>query len=237
MPYRHSSRRFGRRSTGRRSTGRRVLPTLLAAAALAAPYAPAALSPARAEFPTPSAYPVSWQFDFEADPLRRIVVNVPGERQPQAYYYLTYTVTNDTDRERPFLPVFTLVTREGRAIRSDQSVPYKVFDSVKQRLRDAGLQDFVGVAGDLRVGEDQQKRGVAIWPAPLREMGSFQVYVEGLSGETANPTNPDGSTLAGPDGRPITLRKALQLDYTVYGDEVNPQNDRIVKQGQTFVMR
>ena len=216
---------------------RRVLPALLAAAALAAPYAPTALAPARAEYPTPSPYPVSWEFDFEADPLRRIVVTVPGERQPQAFYYLSYTVTNDTDRERPFLPVFTMVTREGQAIRSDQGVPYKVYAEIKQRLRDARLQDFVGVAGPLRVGEDEQKRGVAIWPAPLREMGDFEVYVEGLSGETANPTNPDGSTLTADDGRPITLRKTLQLDYTVYGDEVNPQADRIVQQGRQFLMR
>ena len=72
-------------------------------------------------YPQPSPYPISWELTFDHGVPKRIAVEIPGQPQPQAYYYMTYTIINDTDREQTFLPVFTLVTKEGEAIRSDRA--------------------------------------------------------------------------------------------------------------------
>ena len=188
-------------------------------------------------FPQPSPYPVSWEVSFTHELPKRIVVQVPGEAQPQAFYYMAYTVINDTDREQTFLPVFTLVTKAGDAIHSDRNISPKVFDAIKKRAGDPHLQDIFQIAGALRVGEDQQKHGVAIWKEPAKRMGSFQIYVEGLSGETAKVMDAKGQPIKGADGQPITLFKTKQLDFTVYGDEIAPQNDSVRQEGESWVMR
>src|SRR5205085_12300241 len=69
---------------------------------------------ARADFPKPSPYPITWELKFAHGKPVRIAVQVPGESVPKAYWYLPYTVTNLTDQERTFLPIFEMVTDEGK---------------------------------------------------------------------------------------------------------------------------
>lgn len=180
-------------------------------------------------YPRPALYPESWQLDFEAAIPQRIVVEVPG-RGPQAYWYLTYTVTNRTDREQLFMPVFELLTHDGNVYRSDRGVPAVVFDRIKQREKKPLLEPFHQIAGTLLVGEDQARDGVAIWQEPPGRMGAFSIFVEGLSGETATVKLGE---------RDVILRKQLQLNFHIRGDEffrgeddVNPADD-----AETWVMR
>lgn len=188
-------------------------------------------------YPEPSPYPVSWELKFEYDTPRRIVVEVPGSPIPKAYWYMTYTVTNQTDQDREFFPLFTLVTKDGKAIRSDKGVPKAVFDQIKNRTGNKLLESPIQVADILRVGEDQAKDSVAIWEEPHPEMGAFSIFVTGLSGESATVTGSDGKPVTDKDGKPIILLKTLQLDYTVSGDEVYPGIDPIRKTHWRWVMR
>jgi hypothetical protein len=88
----------------------------------------------------------------------------------------------------------------------------------------------------IRVGEDEAKDGVAIWEEPLPRMGDFTIFISGLSGETLTMKDAAGAELKGPDGKPIILRKTLQLDYTLPGDE--RADDALVKPvGEQWVMR
>src|SRR5207248_1100298 len=64
--------------------------------------------PAKADYPKPSPYPISWELTFQHDKPKRIVVNVPGRPAPVAYWYLMYSVTNKTDQEQTFLPFFEM---------------------------------------------------------------------------------------------------------------------------------
>src|SRR5687768_7506155 len=84
-------------------------------------------------FPTPSLYPKSWELDFVHGKPTRIVVQPPGSAVPKAYWYMIYTVTNNTDSEQLFLPSFELATEDGRVIRNDINIPQAVFNAVKQR--------------------------------------------------------------------------------------------------------
>jgi hypothetical protein len=180
-------------------------------------------------YPKPSPYPVSWELTFTHGMPKRIVVEVPGERQPQAYWYVTYSVVNNTGQERVFLPAFMMLTGDGKLTRSDQNIPPKVFEKIKAREQKRFLEPAWKVAGLLRQGEDQAKDGVAIWPESMLRMGEFTIFISGLSGETAR--------VKGADGKEQVLFKTLRLTYVVRGDEVRPAEDEVVEKKKDWVMR
>ncbi len=169
-------------------------------------------------YPKPALVPNSWELNFSHGQLQRIVVEIPGMTNPRAYWYITYTVTNKTDREQIFLPVFEMLTADGRVVRSDNSIPGPVFDKIKQREKKTFLEPFYKTAGTLLVGDEQAKDGVAIWPEVQSRMGYFSLFIEGLSGETAEVKAGD---------KTFILRKTLQLNYHVRGDEVRPGDDAV----------
>lgn len=213
---------------------RRRLSSLAVLASLAAGSLAASVSNA---FPEPSKTPVSWELKFRHDAPRRIVVNVPGSNTPRAFWFVTYTVTNNTDETVNFLPTFEWVTREGKVIRSDKNVPAVVFEKIKAQTGNKLLEDAFHIAGTLRQGDDQAKDGVAIWEEPESRLGEFQIFVTGLSGESTKLTDASGNPVNGPEGRPLLLFKTLELDFRSAGDEVYAGNDLLQKTGQKWVMR
>jgi len=183
----------------------------------------------RAEYPKPSPYPKSWELKFEHGTPKRVVVQVPNTIVPRAYWYMTYTVTNETDKEQLFLPAFELLTETGKVVRNDVNIPRAVFDTIKKREGIRYLTEAAQIGGELRLGPDQARDGVAIWPEPAAEMGHFSVFISGLSGEVA--------TVKGPDGKDLFLRKTLQLNYIVRGDDIYPGEDEVNENPQEWVMR
>ena len=205
----------------------------------------------RADYPKPSPYPKTWELKFEHGTPKRVVVTPPNTTVPRAYWYMTYTVTNKTNEDRAFLPVFEMVTKDGKIHRSQKDVPLQVFEHIKrqERAKYPFLEPYFKVAGTLRVGEDQAKDGVAIWPEPMSEMGNFSIYVSGMSGETVTMKMVNGKPvkvkpenqaleLKGVDEKDvIILRKTLQLNYVIYGDDVYPGLDQVNVQPEKWVMR
>jgi hypothetical protein len=187
-------------------------------------------------FPKPSPYPITWEFKFRHSAPKRIVVDA-GNGAPQAYWYMTYTVTNKTDQERTFLPVFEMMTDDGKVIRSDRGIPMKVFTQIKAREKNNLLEHFTQIGGEIRLGEDEARDGVAIWKEPMAEMGSFSIFLTGLSGENARLKDAEGKDVKDADGQSIILRKTLQMNYFVRGDEVYPGLDEVNTRPETWVMR
>jgi hypothetical protein len=188
-----------------------------------------ASSMAQTDYPEPSPYLKTWQLDFDHGKPKRVVVQTSAMAAPKAYWYLTYTVTNHTDQEQLFMPSFDLVTEDGKIVHSDTNIPKTVFDVIKKREGMRFLETAAQIAGELRIGDDQAKDGVAIWPEPSARMGHFQIYVSGLSGEIA--------MIKGPDGKDQILRKTLQLNYLIRGDEVYPGEDQVNEEPEKWVMR
>src|SRR5438045_587708 len=89
-------------------------------------------STARA-YPKPSLNKISWELDFKHSIPNRIVVDVPGSAAPKAYWYMPFTVINNTKEEQQFLPEFELVDEDGKVHRSDQNIPKEVFNAIKVR--------------------------------------------------------------------------------------------------------
>ena len=206
-----------------------VLPTRAQDAApaqpAAQPQAPAANATQKA--PEPELYPKSWELEFDHSMPKRVEIKTGSGNR--AYWYMTYTVTNNSDREQLFLPMFELLIEDGRLIRNDRNIPKPVFEAIKQREGARFLQPAALIGGELRLGPDEAKDGVAIWPEPTPEMGNFSIFATGLSGEMA--------TVTGPDGKQIILRKTLQLNYLIRGDEVYPGEDEVNENPQQWVMR
>ncbi len=181
--------------------------------------------------PKPAPTPVSWELDFKYVPPRRIAVEHAGSSQPQVYWYMLYTVTNNTDQTRYFYPTFELVTDDLRVIPTDVGISTVVFEAIKERhkITHPYLVAPSKAIGDLRVGEDYARESVAIWRADDIGTTGFTIFVAGLSGEARvvrnpsfKPDQPETRTITDAAGRQrevtvnpryFTLRKTLELQY------------------------
>ena len=192
-------------------------------------------------YPKPSAYPISWELNFEHSKPTRVVVTPRGSKTAVAYWYMTYTVTNLSDREQTFLPNFEMLAEDGAVIRSDRNIPTEVLETIRIREKARSLESVAQIARTIRVGEDQAKDGMAIWPEPNPRMGLFSIFVGGLSGEATVLKDEAGQvvTKSGSDGKqePVILHKTLELNYHIAGDERYPGHDEVDADGQGWVMR
>lgn len=209
-----------RRATG--LAGRRVLVGL---AALLASGLAGGVGEVAGAYPQPSPYPVTWELKLEVGAPRRVVVG------GQAYWYLTYTVTNNTGQERVFLPVFEVLTPDGSVTRTDRLIPLNVVREVKRQAGGKFLEQANQIAGEIRLGEDQTRDGVAIWPERSAEDREFTVFFSGFSGETVKVSDPAN------DGKELTLFKTLKLDYVTPGDAKFRQVNELIEVGRGYVMR
>lgn len=203
----------------------------------------AGVRPAQA-FPKPSVYPIAWQLKFKHSSPKRIVVTPPGSSVPVAYWYLTYSVTNLTETEQRFMPVFEMVTNDGTIVRSEKDVSPVVFDAIKKRERNKSLESADRIAGRILIGEDQAKEGVAIWKEPQARMGTFHLFAGGLSGESVyvkdgdEVKNIDWLKMTEEEKKKLTtLRKTLDMTYQVPGDEIKPEEDAVNLVKEEWVMR
>lgn len=222
-----------------------VAAALVCAATALAPLALPTPAVAVPDFPVPSAYPITWELDFKHGTPTRIAVDVPGSSAPKAYWYMTYMVTNNSSKEQTFFPEIDLVTEDGKVHHADQNVPKRVYDQVKGAERNPRLESFLTINGPIRLGPAEAREGIAVWPETNLRMGHFSVFFTGLSGEAVILKKGDAGKLVkattadqlkGPADL-VTLRKTLQLNYFVRGDEVFPGEDQVNVDSEEWVMR
>ncbi len=125
-------------------------------------------------YPKPSPYPKTWELTFEHSKPKRIVVETDADTVPHAYWYLTYTVTNNTKQEQLFLPLFEMVMQDGTVIRSDNDIPKTVFDTIRKDEGNDLMVNAAMIGGELRLGQDEAKDGVAIWPSRPRRWATLR---------------------------------------------------------------
>lgn len=219
-----------------------ILPICATVCALLAAVTPIAFAD-EAAFPQPSPYPISWEFDFTHSVPKRIVVDTGTSAAPLAFWYMTYTVTNNTDKEQLFLPNFEMLADNAQLSRSDQNIPLRVFQAIKNREHNSALEPMTSIAGEVRIGQAEARDGVAIWPEPLTRMGHFSIFVTGLSGEAVTLKMVDGQYNKVEPGQEketkdlLVLRKTLRLNYFVRGGDVFPGESDVLPQGQEWIMR
>jgi hypothetical protein len=196
-----------------------------------------------AAYPKPSLVPISWELQFTHSDPKRILVNLPGDPVPHAFWYITYSIVNDnTDpnavdpaSERVCYPLFTMRTDDGKLIDANDAVHPSVFDAIKDAEKNKYLEEPTLMGGKILVGQDQKRESVAIWPETSPRMGAFTIFATGMWGETAVAKDSDGNAMKDAKGDEIVLHKTLMMSYHVDGDETH--FGRVRKTAEDFVMR
>jgi hypothetical protein len=207
------------------------------------------LLPGRARTaPKPAEVPTSWQLDIDYDPPKAILVSLPGKSKPQVFWYMRYTVTNNSNDEHVFVPNCVLYTNTGEIIPAGRNVPTTVFDAVKKLHNAPLLKDVTSITGSLLRGEDNAKDGVAIWPDFDPAAGEIDIFFGGLSGETAEVELPGGKTIevTETDGfgnqrtvqkTKMLVSKTLHLHFAVPGEAASRLNTVAKLLDKEWVMR
>lgn len=221
--------------------------TRIAAAVVLAMFSAVALAGSETQpAPKPSLVPVQWELDFQFQQPKAIRVQIPGEASPRVFWYMVYTVANHTGADQIFVPEFVLYTDTGEIYRAGKGVQGAVFDAVKKTVNDPLLRDTIGVAGRLLQGDDNAKTGVAIWPDFDPKAGAFDVFVGGLSGETAEVVLPVPVEVEQRDAKgnvkmvtrdKAVLTKTLQLHYSLPGEASARLTTNPSLVGKDWVMR
>lgn len=193
-----------------------LLPTRLLACLLGvAAFAVLGVVTARAALPPePNPIPIRWQLDLDVGPLQVASVE-SADQGPMLYYFMTYTVTNNTDEDILLAPSFELATETGVNVVAGQGVPAGVTRELLGRLGNPLLNDQVNMIGVLRRGEAYAREGLVIWPVKDITADEARVYMAGFSGETARIEVVDRES---GNPRDVVLRKTLMAVHDVPGN-------------------
>jgi hypothetical protein len=172
--------------------------------------------------PEPGVIDMDWRVDMTHGTPQPIQVTLPGENSPTLFWYMTYTVTNNTGKDIMFAPVLSLYTSTGKTVRSGQGVSPVVFTKIKTLLNNPLLQNNATIAGKLLQGKDRAKDGVVIFRNFDPKATGFTIFFSGLSGETATVKLPrkikvkevdDKGNVVEVEKDTVLLTRCLQLDY------------------------
>ncbi|MHC4063725.1 MAG: hypothetical protein ACYSUI_04395 [Planctomycetota bacterium] len=173
--------------------------------------------------PEPSLSPQSWELDFEFRDPTRITLTLPGDSQPTTFWYLLYSVTNNTGDEIEFYPSFHLVTDTLQVVEGGSNISPRVYEAIRARHKKEHpfMVDPPAVFGLLKQGEDNRLTSAAVFRNFDPEASHFTIYVGGLSGELARLSNPAFDPLkaeSDKNSRSFVLRKTLAIEYDLPGD-------------------
>ena len=221
-----------------------MLSSILSLALLAAA---AQVSTEVGDGPEPAPVLVAWQLEFEflSEPLR---IDVPGSG---TYWYMVYRVTNPEPRTQNFFPIIEVVTADMRVIPTDMGISPAVFAAIKKRHAQVFpyLVSPNKVLGPLQTGADYARESVAIWRDVDLTSSEFKIYVAGLSGESRlvpnpayDPAKPEsgprtGERAEGGNPRHFTIRKTLEIRYTLPGSFAGRAQVAPVRTETRWVMR
>lgn len=192
--------------------------------------------------PTPGLVPKTWELEFDFHDPQRITLTLPGDDHPTTFWYILYTVTNNTDREVDFFPAFDVVTNRLETIECGFNISPTVYDAIRARHRKAFpfTVDPMKIYGRLLRGDDNQRTSIIAFPRLEPHVNSFTVYIAGLSGEIQRVRNlrfdrdlPESDQ----NRRFFFLRKTLAIRYDIPGDARTTAEVVPVRTGQEWVMR
>lgn len=147
-----------------------------------------------------------WQLTLETGDLRFYRDLETGD----GYWLLIYEVTNETGEEHHWIPNFELVTDRGEIIPDGKGVSRKIQLRLLDVFGDQLLLTQSDAGGPLLQGEENAIRGLVIWKAGHEDVREIQVFVGGVSGDTADVVHPI-------TGKKHKLRRVVQLSWFVDG--------------------
>ena len=180
-------------------------------------------------YPRPGYSPRSWQLDFKYGPLKMIRLARPGQ-QIQTFWYLPYTVTNNTGRDVDFYPRCHLFTDTGQLFEAPHGIDALAYPDIAKLLGKELLEEELFVRGKLLQGEENARESVIILKDFDLKAISFKLFIAGLSGEATWVTNPMTA-------KKRHLVKTLQLSYALGGDRLSSTELTAEPKDKEWIMR
>lgn len=178
-----------------------------------------------------------WTLDVRYEHPQQLVL--PGDPNgQQRFWYMIMTVTNRTGMDVEFYPRCDLMTDTLQIVPAGRGVPPVAFQMIRQRhaSRYPLLESLQAVANRVLEGEDNARDIAIIWQDFDPQAANFQVFMSGLSNETAVISHPVATDGNG-NPVPVYLRKTLEMNYGLRGDPVLRPSVEVVYRGQNWVMR
>ena len=180
--------------------------------------------------------PGDWTLDVRFENFQQIVLPLPGATQ--RYWYIILTLTNKTGKDVDFYPQCDLVTDTLQVVPSLKGTSTALFDRIKNRHHNKyPFLELLENAGDkILQGQDNTKDIVVIWPDFDPNAKTVNIFISGLSNETAVIDNP---AVKDQDGKPakIYLRKTLELTCSIAGDPKFRDDQKLKFESKRWVMR
>ena len=178
-----------------------------------------------------------WTNKVEFAHPKQLTLIVPGSEEPQRFWYMILTVTNQTSQSVPLYLKSQLMTDTYQIVTAGRGVQKYVFDKIK--LMNQGRYPFLEwaetVDNKILAGEDNQLDIAIIWPDFDIEAKNVKFFVSGLSNETACIKHPtvlkDGNPLE------VCLSKTLEIDYAVPGHKSKRDKQALAYSGKSWIMR
>jgi len=192
--------------------------------------------------PKPSLLAKSWELDFTFRDPERISVTLPGDDHPTTFWFMVYTVTNNSGQDQGFYPSFDLVTDTLQVVTGGDNVHPAVVESIRSRYRKLYpfFVDPLKVSGTLLQGTDNARTSAVVFQGFDPSANQFTIYVGGLSGEVQRLQNfAFDSEKPESDENPrfFVLRKTLGISYDLPGDEKSRPQAKPVRVKREWVMR
>ncbi len=179
--------------------------------------------------------PGEWLVDvqFHSAP-QPIMVKLAGEDQPRRFWYLTYTVTNNTGEDIDFYPRVEAFTNTFKLYETGVKNRREVFEAIRDRYNNTiplmEPRDFV--SGKLLQGQDNARDSVIIFEDFDPEATSLKIFFAGLSNESEEITiNSIGKS------KKFLLHRTLMLQYQIPGDRFNPDKRVLLYRDREWIMR
>ncbi len=182
--------------------------------------------------PEPNPIPAAWELNLDPSPVMRIQVDTG--RGTRTYWYMLYTVTNQTAQDIDFHPEIVRVNEIESELAVDKvseqpdqapmvsvdpaivGLDNRVYQAIAKRH--ARTHPFlvtpVYAIGRLLQGKDNARTSVAVFPDLDARVSKFTIYFGGLSGEKLTRPNPSYDS----------ARKVSGTETNGHGgSEVNPK--------------
>lgn len=177
-------------------------------------------------YPVPASTPFRWEFEFKAGDFRLYV----DQETNEAYWWMHYTVTNRTKRDRIWAPKFTLFTDVGEILESGKGVPSTITAKLKDLLGNELIETQNEIIGDLLQSPENARDGLVIWSARVLQVNEITMFISGISGETIRVRNPITS-------EQVILYKTLQREYLIPGDALARGSRPIELRSEKWILR
>ncbi len=163
-----------------------------------------------------------WTLGLEHKGFMNILVDSP--QGPVAYYYISYRVTNTTDRELTIVPQGKIVTETGQTLFATPA-PKAAYAICKRHGR--AMLDIDRMA-QKKIPAGKSRWGLYIFTGLDDRADHLDVYLYGLS---------NAYKYADEDNRTGLLRKVYRMKIARPGDVDNRQLDkaRIVEEGWVWI--